>query len=96
VIFLARKLGEAAQTLTKTSGVFVTSVFCENGGKYVTIVVPKRVAIASQVKVVQCQKRERDADCNWCEAKYACAVFLDQPKFSLKVHTARELNRKNR
>jgi hypothetical protein len=62
------------------------SVFCENEGKYVTIVVPKRVAIESKVKVVQCQKTQRDADCNWCLAKYACAVFLGEPRFPLKAY----------
>ena len=79
-----------------TSGVFVTSVYCENEGKHITIVVPKRVAIESKVKVVQCQKTQRDGECNWCLAKYACDVFLGHPRFSLKAHTARELNRKNR
>jgi len=93
---LARKLGEAAQTLTTTSGVFVTSVFCENKGKNVTIVVPRRVAIESEVKVVQCRKTQRNADCNSCLAKYACAVFLGQPRFSGKAFTERMLKRKQR
>ena len=73
-----------------------TSVFCENEGKHVTIVVPKRVAIESKVKVVPCQKAQRDADCNMCLAKYACAVFLGQPRFSLKAHTERKLKRRQR
>lgn len=77
-------------------GVFVTSVFCENEGKQVTIVVPKRVAIESKVKVVSCNKAQRDGDCNWCLAKYACAVFLGEPRFSLKAHTERKLKRKQR
>lgn len=75
---------------------FVVSVFCENEGKNVTIVVPKRVAIESKVKVVQCQKTQRDGDCSRCLAKYACAVFLGEPRFSLKAHTERKLKRKQR
>jgi hypothetical protein len=61
------------------------SVFCENEGKMVTIVIPKRIARDGKLKILKCNKHSRDRDCNDCLAKYACAVFLDEQRFTLKT-----------
>ncbi|MGA2767990.1 MAG: hypothetical protein ABSF24_06705 [Candidatus Bathyarchaeia archaeon] len=72
------------------------SIFCENEGKLVTIVIPNRIAIGSQVKVIKCHKKLRDRDCRGCLAKHACAVFLDEPRFSLKTFCGGRRRRKRK
>ena len=72
------------------------SVFLNGDGKLVTIVVPNRIAVGSRVKVVKCHKKLRDRDCRDCLAKRACAVFLDEPRFSLKAFSRRQRRRKRK
>lgn len=61
------------------------SVFSENDGKIVTIIIPKRVAADAKLKILKCNKQSRDQECNFCLAKYACATFRDEPRFTLKT-----------
>ena len=65
------------------------SVQVVNEGKQVTVIVPKRIATGCEVKVLKCKKNTADEDCNWCIAKYSCAVFTDSPEFSLKDFVCR-------
>jgi len=74
--------------------VMFASVFCENEGKLVTIVIPNRVAVGCQVKVLKCRKLQRDGDCNDCLVKYACSKFLGEPRFTLRTIVAARLRKK--
>ena len=57
------------------------SVETFNGGKIVRVVIPSVIAEDSLVNIEECDKKERDEECNWCLAKYACKLFRDsQPK----------------
>jgi len=46
-------------------------------GKIVRIKLPKEIAEDSSVIVEECEKKERDEECNWCTGKYACKLFCD-------------------
>jgi hypothetical protein len=72
------------------------SVFCENEGRLVTIVIPNRVAEGCRVKVVKCHKTVRDVDCNACQAKRSCVTYLGKQRFSLKAMVKKKQKRKKR